>query len=882
MPKNLKILLLIVSFVWLSAKGFTQNFASSVDTAFQIFSQRPPAEKLYLQTDRNTYSTGGTIWFKAYLVNASGNLPTALSRFIYVELYDLSGKLVCRKKIKKIEGIFSGNIKLDKELPEGTYFIRAYTTWMLNSGLDFVFHKSIYVGDLMAQQINAQIKVVRNESGKKTVILSFRDKNGEPVESTKIKCEVFSANAKILELKRQTDGNGQISFDIAEKSDSSAGRFVEVTFQNSPIEYNTKFEIDSDSDDVDIQFFPEGGELLQGIGNRIAFKAIGNDGYSKEIWGTVLNSTNDTLATFKSQHLGMGSFYLIPREGEKYHAVINDEYDKTLRVDLPEPISGGAALTIVQNRYSVLLNIRKQHVNAVGSYYLLAHAGEKLLLAEKLTKTFYKIPKQNLPEGIVHFVLLNEQMEAISGRLVFIKKETKPNLLVQPDKENYKRREKISLDVSFEQYDELPRKGDFSIAVTDDLVVDIDSLSDNICSSLLVCSDLKGYIEKPGFYFLNDADSTNFYLDLVMLTHGWERFKIDEVLNENLPKPEHYLELGQTISGKYEKRLLQRNKTTEITALSFDPVISASATAEENGNFLFNELDFPDSTTFTVHAQRYTNVKQEPAGIITFDKDTFPPFVHVGLRPEKQNRFDEETLKNATERMYYEDGGEMIFLDEIKVKAADKTNRELEIEYGISGDIFDAENIARKFPVAQSMDIVIRTLPGVANIDNGTIYLSRGKGPAELYVDGMELSFDDLRGLYSEDIGHIAVIVGPGAAVYSRRSGGDGGVIIINLKEGAQFEYNLKGIGKITPLGYQKPVAFYVPKYEVDSVRMSNQPDMRSTLYWDPKIKLGTEEATTVSFYAADPETTYTYIIEGTTNLGEVCRFVGRITRKSK
>ncbi|WP_167618681.1 hypothetical protein [Maribellus sediminis] len=882
MTKTLKILLLIVSFVLVCAKGFTQNYPSSIDTAFQSFSQRPPAEKLYLQTDRDSYSTGGTIWFKGYLVSASGNLPTALSRFIYVELYDQSDKLVCRKKIKKIDGIFSGNIKLDKELPEGSYFVRAYSTWMLNSGLDFVFHKAIFIGDLMAQRINAQIKVVRNESGKKSVILSFHDKNGEPVESTKINCEVYSANAKIQELKRQTDGNGQISFDIAEKGDSSAGRFVEVTFQDSPVEYNTKFEIDTDSDDVDIQFFPEGGELLQGVGNRIAFKAIGNDGYSKEVSGTVLNSTNDTLATFRSQHLGMGSFYLIPREGENYHAVIKDKYDNTFSVDLPEPISGGAALTIAQNRYSVMLNIRKQNVEAVGAYFLLAHSGEKLLFAEKLTKTFYKIPNENLSEGIVHFVLLNEQKEAISSRLVFIKKETKPNLLVQPDKENYKRREKISLAVSFEQYDELPRQGDFSIAVTDDLVVDIDSLSNNICSGLLLCSDLKGYIEKPGFYFLNDADSTNFYLDLVMLTHGWERFNINDVLKENLPKPEHYLELGQTISGKYEKRLLQRNKTTEITALSFDPVISASATAQENGNFLFNELDFPDSTTFTVHAQRYTNVKQEPAGIITFDMDTFPPFVHKGIGPEKQNRIEEETLKNATDRMYYEDGGKMIFLDEVKVRAADKTNRELEIKYGMSGDVYDAESIARKFPVSQSMDIVIRTFPGVANIDDGEIYLTRGKGPAELYIDGMELTFEDLRGLYSEDIAHIAVIVGPGAAVYSRRSGGDGGVVIINLKEGAQFEYKLKGIGKITPLGYQKPVEFYVPKYEVDSVRMSIQPDMRATVYWEPKVKLRTEEASTISFYAADPKTTYTYIIEGTTNWGEVCRFVGKIRRKEK
>lgn len=880
MPKTVRFFLLIFIFTGCFNSSFSQDLSASIDSSFQSFAKRPPMEKLYLHLDRDRYATGGTIWFRGYLVRANGNIPDVLSNFIYVELFDKADSLVSRTKIKKTDGVFSGNIKLAQDMSEGSYFIRAYSTWMLNAGTDYAFHKAVHIGNLQTHRISSKIEIGDGEAGKKTATIYFADKKGEPVTGTRVKCTLHLGGSKADVLTRKTGEDGKVSFDFVLEKDASSNPFIEAAFEGSSAEYSTKFFLDRETEEkLDVQFFPEGGDLIAGVGNRVAFKAIGADGVSKNVSGIVLNSKNDTITTLSSQYLGMGAFYLLPETGEEYRAEIRDADNNVVHVKLPRHLEKGAALSLVNNRKAILLNIRQQKLETVGTYYIMAHAGEKLIFTQKLEDTFYKIPTAIFPEGIINFVLLNEKKQAVSSRLVFIKKGTNANLLVQPDKENYKRRELVSLALSLPQNDTIAYKGSFSMAVTDDLVVDVDSLSDNIYSNLLLTSDLKGYVENAGAYFLDDANSTNFNLDLLMLTQGWKRFDVNELLQCGLPPAKYFLELGQAISGKYEKMLMHRNKPTEITALSVDPFITASSYTDENSNFLFNELDFPDSTVFTVQAQRFTNIKQEPAGLILFDKDTFPSFRHWGLIPEKTEGFKGTALENATERMYYEDGGKMIVLDEISVEAADKTKHALEKEYGLSGSVFDEERISKFFPTPRLLDAVIRTLPGVSRIEGSNVYLARGNGPAEIQVDGMEQSLDDLRDLYSDNIDHIALIVGAGAAVYSRKGGG-GGVIIINLKVGGTFKYELKGVKKIMPLGYQKPVEFYVPKYEVDSVRLAKQPDMRSTVYWNSNITVQAGAETLVRFYTADPSTSYTYIIEGLGEDGRIFRSVGKLRRE--
>jgi len=865
----------------INESSFTQDLAGTIDTAFMKLQARPPIEKLYLQLDKPRYHSGGTIWFNGYLVTATGHTPFAWSKFIYVELFDKSDSLICRKKIKEQDGVFSGNIKLDTELPDGDYFIRAYSLWMLNSGMDFLFRKTIHIDNLQPSPIHSHIEYQNGEDGSTNAAISFFNSEGEPVDKTRVKCSLSLKGEKQKVFYRNTGLDGKIEFDYRNGDEAIENQSIEVTFEGSAKSYTHQFFIPAaDKKDFDVQFFPEGGELIVGSLNKVAFKAIAQDGYSTTVSGFVVCNETDTVAAIKSRHLGFGSFNLVPEKGKKYNAIVTDSEGVTKRFSLPQGVLEGAALAISHHDGSLRLSVRANGNSLPKPYYILAHSCENILFTQLVDRLRYSIPTEALPDGLIHFVLVDGKKRPVSSRMVFIKKENPVSVFVQPNKENYGKREAVSLSVSLQQKDTLLRSGNFSLSVTDDQVVRIDSLADNICSNLLLTSDLKGHIEDPAFYFLNNADTTNRYLDLLMLTQGWQRFKIENVLENKFPKPNYLLEMGQTISGKYKKDLLNKKRETEITALSTNPLISVSTKADKDGYFIFDDLDFTDSTTFTIQAQRYTKIREEPAGRFILEKDTFPSFAHTRFIQEKLNPMYGAYLNRAKERMYYEGSGRVILLEEFMVKGVDK-RKNYAVKYGMSSTVMDEDAIAKKFPTTRTLDFVVKTLPGV-RVSGEQIYFSGKTAPVEILLDDMPVQPYELSIINSNDIATIVTINGAGAALYSRGGGGIGGVILIKHKEGGSFIRELKGIEQYMPLGYQKPVEFYVPKYEIDSVHHSKDRDMRTTIYWNPKIKLDAAGKATVNFYTADPYTTYSYILEGVTSFGEVCRFSGKLRREEE
>jgi hypothetical protein len=70
----------------------------------------------------------------------------------------------------------------------------------------------------------------------------------------------------------------------------------------------------------DVQFFPEGGNLLYGINSRIGFKAVGVNGRGVAVKGTVVDETGEEITSFESLHAGMGVFNIRPQAGKRYSA----------------------------------------------------------------------------------------------------------------------------------------------------------------------------------------------------------------------------------------------------------------------------------------------------------------------------------------------------------------------------------------------------------------------------------------------------------------------------------------------------------------------------------------------------------------------------------
>ena len=96
--------------------------------------------------------------------------------------------------------------------------------------------------------------------------------------------------------------------------------------------------------------------------------------------------------------------------------------------------------------------------------------------------------------------------QPLNERLVFVDHHDDLQIDVEPDQAVYAPKDSIALRFRVKDRAGEPVAGNFSMAVTDDKLVKADSVDDNILTHLLLTSDLKGYVERPGYYFENHAE----------------------------------------------------------------------------------------------------------------------------------------------------------------------------------------------------------------------------------------------------------------------------------------------------------------------------------------------------------------------------------------
>ena len=102
------------------------------------FSRKHPQEKVYLHMDNRSYYIGDTIWFKAYVMDATTLHPTHTSGVLYVELLNDFGAEIDCKKLEIQDGMCHGEFILKDDYRTGFYEIRAYTRNMLNFGESYL------------------------------------------------------------------------------------------------------------------------------------------------------------------------------------------------------------------------------------------------------------------------------------------------------------------------------------------------------------------------------------------------------------------------------------------------------------------------------------------------------------------------------------------------------------------------------------------------------------------------------------------------------------------------------------------------------------------------------------------------------------------------
>ena len=839
-------------------------------------------EKLYLQTDKPYYSAGENIWFKSYLVNATTHAPNTQSKFIYVELIDKSDSIFQRIKIKKDSLGFTGRFVLPPEMPAGYYTLRAYSYWMRNAGEDYFFKKVIFIGNTIDDRVNPTISYSKPLNGKVIATVTFKDANKNPIISKQLVGRINWTGKKLKTYTVTTDKNGVVTFPIELTSSNYNNKALEVEFKDPQLKFQQKFFLPSFSDEFDVQFFPEGGSLLADRMQNIAFKAIGSNGLGINISGSVVDSLGATLCQFQSLNKGMGQIMLEAKADQNYYAIVKSASGVEKKILLPRAKKTGVIIQLKPNHNKIYYQVVNKSNIDVHSLYLLIHSRGQVMAIKQLDSLSLigQISEQVLPAGITSFSVVSSATGTIlSERLAFISKPTTALFKMRTDKTMYGKREPVSLNFSLLTKDSVAVNGNFSLSITDSRTVIQDSLADQIQSNLLLSSDLKGHIEEPGSYFCGNLTQAHVKLDLLMLTQGWKRFEFADFKNSKMAQPQFYMEAGQALSGKVLNLLGKPSKNADIIMLS--PRLKAGtkfAKTDSLGRFLIDGISFADSTSFILKAKK--NKSFGDVEIIP-DPDDFPTAkTFIPIKLEGVVEAPADYFSQIKEKYFYEGGIRMIGLDEVTVTAQKKDPNKVENYYSGMADQSISSEALDKMP-GMSLFNVLSTIAGV-QVTGEDVTIRGSTGPPMLMIDQMETEdLSELSYLTTNDISDISVFKGANAAIFGSRGGN--GVISITLKKGIQLKaITPPSMAVIKPLGYQKSAEFYVPKYEVDSILKDRNPDLRTTIYWNPSLSTDKNGMITTTFPTADKANDYTVTMEGVSKSGEIYRYVGIIRRKKE
>ena len=623
-----------------------------------------------------------------------------------------------------------------------------------------------------------------------------------------------------------------------------------------------------DSATAEVQFFPEGGNLVRGLRSRVAFKVTDKSGRGVVATGKVLNQRGTVVATFQTLHRGMGSFAFTPAPGtDSYTAVMLLPNGQPLTRPLPRAFDEGYVLHLEQPDPAHLTLTVTARPARTETVYLLGHSRQQVALASRLPlvngQGTLSVDAKTLLDGVSHFTLFSGAQQPVCERLFFRAPARTLAIAARPDKPQYGAREKVLVQVSAADQ-QIPLAASLSMAV-----YRLDSLNttsqSGIDRSLWLTSELAGAVEDPDYYFTASGPTALEATDNLLLTQGWSRFRWEDVLAvrptamEFRPEPHGLVARAQLVQPNGVPRA---NVTAYLASPSRLTRLN-NAQSDAQGTVEFELTDFSgprdlvlqtdpaqDSTSrltlLDPFSPRYASATSLAGGVLPrfgpdYARRHLQAQVQQAFTGKYRSRFVIEPVDSVP---FFGQPSETYLLDKY---TRFKTMEEVLREY-VPGVVVRIRKDGFHLLV---VDKVNKTV-----LDNNPLVLLDGV-PVFNMNKIMAMNPLKIRKLEVVDSRYFH-----GSAMY------DG---IVNL---TTYKNDLEGF-ELDPRvlvqqyeGVQRQREFYAPRYDTPQAIQSRLPDLRNLLYWNPAIRTTAAGPAPLEFYTGDQAGRYLVVVQGLANNG--------------
>lgn len=617
----------------------------------------------------------------------------------------------------------------------------------------------------------------------------------------------------------------------------------------------TRFKADS----LELEFFPEGGNLVACGFNRLAFKALGPDGKGINVEGNIFDENERVVASFKAQHTGMGLVQLNPVAGKKYHARITKPYVVKRIYPLPAVHDKGYIMQVdaVNNGVKVIVFTNADKPSGDAAVNIIVQSRGLAYFAQQGTVNngafFTLIKRSQLPEGVSQITVLDSEGRPVAERLIHVSHNENIKLRVTTDTAVYGKRKMVAVLIDAAYRNNVPASGQFSISVYDEgLITQQESYPLTIENYLSLTSDLKGYIENPGYYFKDSLQETRKNLDLLMMINGWRRFTWTDVLSEKLQPLPYRHEQGIPLSGRVLK-LGGKNPPagSMLKVMAMNGAV-VRLHPDSTGRFYTDSLLYYDSMNLVFQTENQKGRKQPYKFSLDPSDFSYPTnYKTISFQPFDASSFIEQS---AQEKLIEKQT--VVKVLDVATVTAKRDLPDPRLTSGVDRtNVLDVNKNGGGLGYANIFQMIQNKISGV--IVTGNSVLIKGRAAA-FVVNDMITEPGIVAVISPTDVDFIEVL--HNAVRY-----GGGTVINVILKNGSiTGNYDPIGINQVKYPGFYQAREFYSPRYDVKDNRHYFE-DKRTTLFWEPMVVTDENGRAAVAFFTADVASRYRIVIEGIT-----------------
>ncbi len=579
----------------------------------------------------------------------------------------------------------------------------------------------------------------------------------------------------------------------------------------------------------EVVFFPEGGNMLAGTPNRVAFKATDELGRGQSAEGKIIDMEGNVVATLETDFAGIGIFNIEPMAENVYRAVVSVNGGRQTAYDFPKASDQGYALRIdeVGEQINIKLATNRGSLNSLYSeeVIIVAHTRGKVHFARSFmisnNRLEVNVDKELFSTGIAHFTVFTNDYIPVAERLVFIDRKDELIFSAEIDTVTLFEGDHINFRLKASDKAGNPVEGTFSLsAVTG--APDITSHSRGILSYILFNSDIAEMVDYPDVYFKMDDENIP-TADHLLLTYGWRRFNWENVLAGDLPRIRYSGEPGLAITGKVKDPAANmpiQGHPVQLTVKSGYDEEFTSIT-DQHGYFAFPHLYFEGVVRMELSGRRLAS--NYPPEIELNVQEAWGHNYQPGVQTRKRmvtRRGDDWVRKPRQPRSAY-------------ISAPGRIAAPQEFGRPDQTIFIDHENLFEH----DILELLKNKAVGLI-VDGESVRLHGptsfyGRIDVEYMINGR---FVDRRLFLStplRDIERIEIYRHSSTVAFGSRGGS--GVINVSIKEPGYMGF--RDILNLTVQGYHEVRDFYsdIITYQ----RLSADPAYGITVYWEPDLVTG-------------------------------------------